>query len=156
MGKMTEKEIIYIDMDGVLCDYDKAFADAIKSKPFNKIPQSEYGFFENLEPFSGAIDSVLRLQELFDVYILTSPSVKNPLCYTEKRNWIENHLGIGMLNKFIISPNKGLNKGKYLIDDNTEGKKQELFEGELIHFSSDKFPNWKAVISYLENKKSGD
>ena len=54
-----------------------------------------------------------------------------------------------MCHKLIISPNKALNKGHYLIDDYTEGKGQDNFEGELINFGSEKFKNWNLVCDYL-------
>jgi len=141
-------------MDGVLCDFYGAHKKAIMKNPHNKFPQSEYGFFANLEPLPVAIKAVKRLMasEEYEVYILTAPSVMNPLCYTEKRIWIEKYFGMELVNKFIITPNKGLSKGDYLIDDNTSGRGQNLFEGELIHFGSDEFPNWKEVLIYLNKK----
>lgn len=84
-----------------------------------------------------------------DLYILTAPSVKNPLCYVEKREWVEKYLGMEMVERLIISPNKGLNKGDYLIDDNDYGRGQELFEGELIKFGSEPYADWEAVVEYL-------
>jgi len=36
-------------------------------------------------------------------------------------------------------------KGDILIDDNIKGKGQEIFEGRLIHFGSDQFPDLKSV-----------
>jgi 5'-nucleotidase len=148
------KKIIYIDMDEVLADFYKSYLHKININPAIKFPQAEYGFFANLDPIIDSIESVKKLIdcELFDVYILTAPSVHNPLCYTEKRVWIEKYFGIEFCEKLIISPNKGLNKGDYLIDDNIEGKGQDKFEGELIHFGSKKFPNWKSVISFFNNK----
>jgi hypothetical protein len=52
--------------------------------------------------------------------------------------------------KLIISPNKGLNRGHYLIDDCDSGKGQELFEGELIHFGHADYPDWNTVQKYFE------
>ena len=49
----------------------------------------------------------------------------------------------------IITPNKGLNKGDYLIDDNDSGKGQEHFEGELIKFGSERYSDWESVLTYL-------
>ena len=46
----------------------------------------------------------------------------NPLCYIEKRLWVEAHLGFDVVNRLIISAHKGLNKGHFLIDDNVEGR----------------------------------
>ena len=42
-----------------------------------------------------------------------------------------------------------LSKGDYLIDNQLNGRGQDKFEGELIHFGSKKFPTWNEVIKYL-------
>jgi len=143
------KKILYIDMDDVLCDFMLNFTKAKQDNPAEKWPQSKKGFWINLPPIENAISSVEKLKDKYDVYILTAPSVYNPVCYSEKREWIEKYLGFEMCHKLIISPNKALNKGDYLIDDYTEGKGQDLFEGELIHFTSDQFSTWKKVCDYL-------
>ena len=145
------KKIVYIDMDDTLCQFAKAYEEAYEKNPHNKFPQAEYGFFANLEPIDGAIESVFRLinSEKHDPWILTAPSVKNPMCYTEKRVWIEKYFGIDFCEKLIISPNKALLKGDYLIDDFNYGKGQDQFEGELIHFGSQGFPDWFVIRKYL-------
>ena len=38
-----------------------------------------------------------------------------------------------------------------LIDDALEHGQSE-FEGELVHFGSTKFPDWKTVVDYLMTK----
>ncbi len=147
------KEIVYIDMDDVLCDFGGAYRRAKQESPQIIFPQSQYGFFTKLLPLPGAIESVKSLIEsdIYDPYILTAPSIKNPLCYTEKRIWIEQYFGIEFVKKLIISPNKSLFLGRYLIDDNIEGKGQEGFTGEIIHFGSEHFPDWPAVMLFLES-----
>lgn len=146
-----EPKIIYVDMDGVLCDFKRGVKERAALEQSVKYPQSKEGFFLNLKPIEKGIETVNRLRSIpfFDVYILTAPSVRNPLCYTEKRLWIENHFDFDMAKKMIISPNKGLNKGHYLIDDYDHGKGQENFEGKLIHFGSDDFKDWDAVLNYF-------
>ncbi len=141
-------------MDDVLCAYSQAHAHAIEKNPGIKYPQSQYGFFRNLPPIPNAIETVnyLASQNLFEVYILTAPSVKNPLCYTEKRLWIEDHFGIHMVDRLIISPNKGLNKGDYLIDDHDFGRGQENFEGILLKFGSKEYSNWQLVLKYFQDQ----
>ena len=57
-------------------------------------PQTTYGFYTSLPPIPGAIETYKWLEENYDVCILTRPSYWNPLCYTEKRVWVENHLGL--------------------------------------------------------------
>ena len=144
--------IVYIDMDDVLCDYTTAFNNAIEETPGIAFPQSQYGFYANLAPITGAIESVQKLinSEKFDPYILTAPSTRNPFSYTEKRVWIEKYFGVEFTVKLIISPNKGLLKGDILIDDLISGRGQENFEGKIMQFGSADYPDWKTVIARLE------
>ncbi|MBA6253130.1 MULTISPECIES: 5' nucleotidase, NT5C type [unclassified Colwellia] len=147
--------IVYIDMDDVLCDYTTAFNNAIEETPNIAFPQSQYGFYANLAPIIGAIESVQKLINLekFDPYILTAPSTRNPFSYTEKRVWIEKYFGIEFTEKLIISPNKGLLKGDILIDDLISGRGQENFEGKIMQFGSVNYLDWKTVMVQLESYK---
>ena len=151
MAQSDTKIIVYVDMDGTLCDFKGAFTRCLFENPTLKFPQSKPGFFFDLEPITGAIEAFTWLsnQPEFDTYILTAPSIKNPLCYTEKRLWVEKYPGFTAVNKFIISPHKNLNKGDYLIDDNLSGKGQEKFDGKVIQFASTLFPDWPAVHQYF-------
>lgn len=139
-------------MDHVLCDYDAGYKVHQSKHPDLDFPQSQPGLYINLKPIEGAIEAFqwLASQPTLDVYILTAPSIKNPHSYSEKRQWVEKHLGIDAVNKLIISPNKGLNKGHYLVDDQVRGKGQENFEGILIQFGNPKFPRWTSVRQYFE------
>ena len=105
-NKETSKEIIFVDMDDTICDYKSQYEKMHKLNPTVKYPQSIKGFFVDMDPIPGALDAVNKLRKDFDVYILTRPSYKNPLCYTEKRIWIEKHFDLEFCDKLIISPNK--------------------------------------------------
>nr|WP_320118461.1 hypothetical protein [uncultured Marinifilum sp.] len=146
--------IIYIDMDDVLCDFMGAYNEQIQKCPEMKYPQAQIDFFRTLKPIQGAIEAFHKLNKLpnTDVYVLSAPSEKNPLSYMEKRIWVENHLGYEAVNKLILSPNKALLKGDYLIDDYTEAKGQDQFEGKLINFGFEEFPDWDAVLKFLQNE----
>jgi 5'(3')-deoxyribonucleotidase len=148
----NSKLIVYVDMDDVLCDYTRAYHEALTIDPDIKYPQSQYGFFVNLPVIEGAVDAVNALMQskTYEVYILTAPSARNPLSYTEKRVWIEQHFGGEFVEKLIICSNKGLLKGDYLIDDNISGKGQESFNGKLIHFGAKEFLSWDAVKERLK------
>lgn len=145
------KKIVYIDMDDTLADFMGAYETAREEKPAMVFPQAEYGFFANLAPLEDAVESVRVLldSDHLSPYILTAPSTVNPLCYTEKRIWVEQHLGMEMVERLIISPDKSLLKGDYLVDDIPEGKGQEGFEGELIQYGTPDYPDWQAVMEYL-------
>lgn len=142
---------VYVDMDGVLCNFYKAAKQALTENPSQKYPQSQWGFFLKLEEIEGAIEGFKKLQEKYDVWILTRPSFRNVNCYTEKAQWVWDHLGLDVLEKTIMSGDKSLLKGDYLIDDMGNAG-QENFEGEWIHFKTEKFPNWRVVVEYLMNK----
>lgn len=141
-------------MDDVLCEYTKEHRMKLLNNPEIEFPQGVEGFFKGLEPIKNAVKSLEELNDCgrFDVYILTAPSIHNPHCYTEKRLWVENHLGFKMVDRLIISNHKGLSKGHYLIDDHIEGRGQENFEGKLLHFGSSNFPDWKSINSYFKSK----
>lgn len=138
-------------MDGVLCDFRKGILDNILA-PVNiteeKFPQSKLGFFILLEPINGAIEAVNKLQEKYDVWILTRPSFYNLHCYTEKAIWIRKHLGYEMQKKLILSGDKSLLIGDYLIDD-TDKDGQDKFVGKLMLFGSERYPNWEKVLQEL-------
>lgn len=140
---------IYVDMDDVMCQFSAARREALRNEPHIEYPQSVPGFFLGLKPISGAVETVNRLRADFDVYVLTAPSTRNPHCYTEKRLWIENQFDYPFTKRLIISPNKALLKGNFLIDDHTEGTGQEDFDGTVIHFGSDAFPDWSAVHGFF-------
>jgi 5'(3')-deoxyribonucleotidase len=141
-------------MDFVLCDYAKGFELHKNKYPNVEYPQSIPGLYLGLQPIAGAIEVYHWLNEQceLDVYILTAPSLKNAHSYSEKRQWVESHLGFNAVERLIISPHKNLSKGHYLVDDNVRGKGQENFEGEIIHFGSEKFPDWLSVRQFFERE----
>lgn len=145
---MKNKEIIYIDMDDTICDF-KGYSDYRKRiNPDIKYPQCEMDFFRKLKPFENINNVINYLIKLgYDVWILTKPSVLNPLCYTEKRLWVEDHLGIELCHKLILCPDKSLLRGDILIDDN----KWDDFEGQQLLYGSEEFPNWKSILKYFKN-----
>ena len=149
--KNSDKKRVFVDMDGVLCNFYKAAKQALTENPNQKYPQSQWGFFLKLEEIPGAIEGFRKLEEKYDLWILTRPSFRNVNCYTEKAQWILDHLGFDIVEKTIMAPNKSFLKGDYLIDDMGNAG-QEEFEGEWIHFKTEKFPNWETVVDYLMSK----
>ena len=151
---MAEKVIIYVDLDDTLCAYNKAYESSVIQNPEILYPQSQKGFYQSLDPLKDAVSVFKWLcdQSNFDVYILSAPSLYNPLCYSEKRFWVEQRLGFEYVHRLIISYHKNLLKGDYLIDDRSEGRGQELFSGVLVQYGREQFKNWLDVKCYFANK----
>lgn len=144
MGYSVENindKIIYFDLDDTLNYFTKAYNEIKKQDPSIEYPQSIKHFFLNLEPNSDGLELVKELDIHNYVLIATRPSYMNPLCYTEKRLWVEKYLGLQFAKKLIIIEDKSLLKGHFLIDD----KKQIGFQGIQILFEN----NWEKVVEKL-------
>jgi 5'-nucleotidase len=137
---------IYIDMDRTLVDYDKGFA---ARRAVQEFPQSKEGFWYNLAPMPGAIESFNYLFDKYDVWILTRPSFHNLNCYTEKAKWVRDNLGFEAQKKTILCGDKSLVKGHYLIDDHHKDGQTE-FEGKWIQIGNEKYPDWKSVVEEID------
>ena len=61
-----------------------------------------------------------------------------------------------LLLHLIVSPHKGLNKRDYLIDDRDSGQEQDKFEGQLIQFGSEAFPDWERVREFLKSSLAAE
>ena len=142
------KPIVLIDMDGVICDFDKRAKElelqGVKGHSLFKHPSA----YKDLEPIEGAIDAWHALQDKYETYILSTPPWSNPDAWAEKRMWVQQYLGDSAKKKLILCHNKGLVIGDYLIDDNGQNGQPE-FEGEWIQFGTKPFENWQDVINYL-------
>ena len=131
-------------MDGVLADY-VAHAEFDENGKFDE----PVGFFENLPLIKGAQLAVELLRDDYDCFILTTAPWDCISSLSEKRIWIEKHFGDTFKRKLITTHRKDLLMGDYLIDDRPYAHKNADFKGKLIHFGSDKFKDWKSVVSYL-------
>jgi 5'-nucleotidase len=61
------KQLIYIDLDGTLCDIKKLARQKFKESPEIKYPQSQYGFFMEMEEIKDGIEVFKKLAILYDV-----------------------------------------------------------------------------------------
>jgi 5'-nucleotidase len=65
---------------------------------------------------------------------------------------VQRHLGEVAYKRLILTHDKNLNRGDYLIDDRDKNGAAE-FDGELIKFGSDRFPDWNSVVAYLREEE---
>ena len=147
-------KILYIDMDNVLVDF-KSGIDAISEEErqqFKDDLDEVPGIFSKMKPVEGAIAAYNELTKHFDVYILSTAPWENPSAWSDKLLWVKKYLGQSAHKRLILSHNKNLNVGDFLVDDRTANGAGE-FTGEHIHFLSEQFRDWGDVMSYLMLKK---
>lgn len=137
---------LLIDMDGVITDFNKANWDMfeLKHPEFrNKYPRpdpivefyaedaypdeefknairninSSPNFFLRLDPIEGAIEALYELEKEYEVFICTAPLLENPTCCNDKLRWVEKYLGGDWVRRTIITKDKTVVDGDFLIDD---------------------------------------
>ena len=146
------RKIIYIDLDGVIADFDKARWEhpLCNQTPFKGRPDRIPNIYRDLEPIEGALDAVNQLldNELLDIYILSTAPWDNPDAWTHKRLWVEKYFGKKIRKRLILCHHKHLLIGDYLIDDRRFNGASE-FTGQWIHFGNEEYPNWKVVLEFV-------
>jgi len=158
---MKNKKLLYVDMDGVIADFQSAvdklhpgvftnpdYEEDYRSRLIDTICEENPRIFRSLDPIPMAIDSVLTLSETYDVYFLSTPMWCVPESFMDKRHWIHEHFGHNAEKRLILSHRKDLAIGNYLIDDRTANGAGD-FLGEHIHFGTELFPDWPSVIKHL-------
>jgi len=80
------------------------------------------GFCRSFEPYSGAVEAIDALEEVMDVYIVTSP-MRSPTWVHERSEWLSEHFGIPR-NRQVHTQAKYLVSGDLFIDDNPEHVKE--------------------------------
>jgi 5'-nucleotidase len=148
------KKILYIDMDIVLVDFKSALprvSEETKAQ-YDGHLDDIHGIYSLMDPMPGAIEAYITLSERFDTYVLSTSPWENPSAWSDKLNWVKKHLGKPAYKRLILTHHKNLNTGHFLIDDRTTTG-ADRFTGEHIHFGSEKFPDWRAVVEYLGLKQ---
>lgn len=155
---MKKIAMIYLDMDGVLADFDRAFIEIYGAKPddyekqhgtarFWEAVYQDPNFFSKLPRFVHTPELVRTCAFMADVCILSSPSkVNTPLCMIQKRQWIDRNIYRDF--PAIFDGNKHLYAAadRVLIDD-TPGKIQAFTQaGGIGHL----FTGWDACKEFLE------
>ena len=148
--------LIYVDMDNVIVDFKSALRKRGIDEGMNNADDLD-GIFSEMDPMPGAIQGYNKLVEMWhDVYILSTAPWENPSAWSDKLLWVKKYLGKVAYKRLILSHNKNLNSGDYLIDDrdaNGAGK----WGKKLLRFGFDEngeafdYPNWDSIIEFFKS-----
>jgi len=147
---------IYVDMDNVIVDFKSALRKRGLDEGMKDADDIE-GIFSEMEPMTGAIEGYCKLVEMgHEVYILSTAPWNNPSAWSDKLVWVKKYLGDVAHKRLILSHNKHLNVGDYLIDDRIANGAGEWGD-KLLRFGYDEegvafeYPNWESVIEFFSS-----
>ena len=178
--------IILVDQDSVLTDFESGFLmkwrKAHPDKPYIPLEErttfrirenypkeltplidavySAPGFYRSIPLMPGGKEAIIEMQNKgHDVFICTSPLTRFEDCVLEKYLWTEEQLGREWTKKIILTNDKTVVIGDYLIDDNPDIKGAENPIWEHIIFDQPynrqikdkkriiKWQNWREVLN---------
>lgn len=147
---------VFVDMDGVLVNFEKAIADyhatatPYLSELYRNDPDLIPGIFRDAEPIPGAIEAMRLLSStgIYDLCIATTSPWDIPYAAADKMFWIQKYLGKEFYKSMMITHRKDLLNGEYLIDDRTANG-ADGFQGMFIHFGTSQYPDWETVLEKI-------
>ncbi|MCS4486415.1 5' nucleotidase, NT5C type [Staphylococcus americanisciuri] len=172
------RQSIGIDMDEVLADTLSAILvefnqrtgsnvtpeDIAGKKIYDVMPEHakvireillEDGFFGRLDVIQDAQEVVKKLNEHYDVYIVTA-AMDVPTSFHDKYEWLRTYFPFLDPQHFVFCGRKNIAATDYLIDDNP--KQLSIFKGKPLMFSAphnhgntdfERLNNWREVEAYF-------
>ena len=146
---------IFIDMDGVIADFESAAEAKALVKGVTKLSRPDlFVNYRALGVIDGAIEAVAKLNADHEVFIASTPPWTRPEVWGHKREWIGEHFPY-LKRRIILTHRKDLLIGDILIDD-SRYRGQPDFQGEWFWFNKNwNNRNWEACLEwiYKEYKK---
>lgn len=144
-------QVIGIDLDDVCAAWtEHREKESAKGRKSHEIGL-EQGEFRNLGLIDRAKESIEWLDTYFEIYFVSTAMWSNPFSWTEKMLWVQEHFPKIGKKKLMLTHNKGLFSGDYLIDDRIANGVGD-FKGTHIHFGQEGFENWEKVINFFKSK----
>lgn len=135
---------IFIDLDGVVVDFDRYCVDhQLAPDDVKKF----VGAYQTMHPMPHAIEAVRSLISMgFEVWLATKPPTGVAHAYGDKARWVLDNLP-ELKRRIIITHDKGLlgDSQDFLIDDRPHRANCRAFDGTLLHFGEPH--QWPDLVS---------
>jgi 5'-nucleotidase len=172
-----KKKTIAIDMDGVLADidaqlidhYNKVYGTALTKESIKGLTSEDAfngrdllyevlnteNFFRTLPVMPDAVESLLELQENFEIFIV-SAATEFPISLAEKMAWLAEHFPFIKWDNIILCGSKRIINTDFMIDDHC--KNLDYCMGKPIMFTAFhnvnqnhhlRVNNWKEAVAVL-------
>jgi 5'-nucleotidase len=178
---MTKKRIA-IDMDDVMAEAGKkilatynhfigtdfkehhfegkGYYEVLEEKHYHIIRDEIFkaGFFRNMEVMADAVEVIKKLQERFEIFIV-SAATEFPNSLKEKIEWLEEHFPFISWKNIVLCGDKSIISADYLIDDHE--KNLSTFKGKTLMFNAihnqkvegyERFKSWREIEAFFEKE----
>lgn len=142
---------LIVDMDGVLADIYAQYLnfeesesgirrslESLYSKSESQIFKNidtylhTKGFFGNAPVIQGSQDALSRLNDLYEVFIVSS-ATEFPHSFNEKYDWLTQHFPFITWKQMVFCGSKSIVQGDIMIDDHF--KNLDIFRGRTLLFT---------------------
>lgn len=186
MKTLDTLKTLLIDMDSVIVDlmtewherYNRAYGDDLSVERIHCWQTENYvkpecgkkiydildepGLFRHLKPLPDALDVLERLNAEYDLLIVTSSRTH---AYTEKEQWVAEHLPFLPKENLIFAHRKDMIRGDLLFDDAPHNLRAFTASGRVAvamdyPYNRDvdvpRVTNWREFEAWLAERKRGD
>lgn len=124
---------VFVDMDGVVVDFDRYRRERGLSGDEVKAMRGAYLQMPAIDGAIAAVRSVIGMG--YEVWLATKPPTGIPHAYGDKAAWAISHLP-ELKRRIIITHDKGLlgDEGDFLCDDRPHKANCQQFKGTLLRF----------------------
>ena len=137
---------IFIDMDGVIADFEKAKKGLSIALQKRTDLHVDYLY---LDVIPGAEEALNYLNKHHEVFIASTPPWSRIQCWADKRAWLEENFPY-LKRRLILTHRKDLLIGDVLIDD-SKYRGQPDFKGNWFWFNQNwANKNWKACLEFIK------
>lgn len=141
---------VFVDMDGVIVDYDGyKHAHGLSGEA----AKQRVGSYRCMAPIPGALAALQTLRDWgFEVWLASKPPTGVPHAYADKVGWVLDHVP-DLAERLILTPNKGLlgDAGDYLCDDRPRKAHCDEFVGTVIPFTEGR--HWPEALAFLATRR---